>query len=59
MLYEHLRHKQKRYRKRGAAKDSRGCLKNRVDISLRPPVVDKKERMVDLEIDTVIGQNHK
>ena len=58
-LFEHLRHKQKRYRKRGAAKDSRGCIKNKVDISLRPAIVDKKERLGDLEIDTIIGQNHK
>ncbi|MCP4107316.1 MAG: IS30 family transposase [Desulfobacteraceae bacterium] len=59
ILYEHLRHKGRKYRKRGAAKDSRGCIKNRVDISLRPAIVDKKERLGDLEIDTVIGQNHK
>jgi len=58
-LYEHLRHKQKRYRKRGSSKDSRGCIKNRIDISMRAAIVDKKERLGDLEIDTIIGQNHK
>ena len=59
ILYKHLRHKGRKYRKRGASKDSRGCIKNRVDISLRPAIVDQKTRLGDLEIDTVIGQNHK
>ena len=59
MLYKHLRRKGRKYRKRGAAKDSRGCIKNRTDISLRPAIVDQKIRLGDLEIDTVIGQNHK
>jgi IS30 family transposase len=58
-LYKHLRRKGRKYRKRGAAKDSRGCIKNRTDISLRPAIVDQKIRLGDLEIDTVIGQNHK
>lgn len=58
-LFKHLRRKGRKYRKRGAAKDSRGCIKNRTDISLRPAIVDKKIRLGDLEIDTVIGKNHK
>jgi len=58
-LYQHLRNKGRRYRKRGAQKDSRGIIRNRVDISERPAIVDKKERFGDLEIDTVIGKNHK
>lgn len=59
LLYKHLRRKGRKYRKRGAAKDSRGCIKNRTDISLRPDIVEQKVRLGDLEIDTVIGQNHK
>jgi len=59
LLYKHLRRKGRKYRKRGAAKDSRGCIKNRIDISMRPAIVDQKTRLGDLEIDTVIGQNHK
>jgi IS30 family transposase len=59
LLYKHLRRKGRKYRKRGAAKDSRGYLKNRIDITLRPAIVDQKTRLGDLEIDTVIGQNHK
>lgn len=30
-----------------------------MDISQRPEIVDRKERLGDLEIDTMIGQNHK
>ncbi len=58
-LYIHLRHKGRRYRKRGNAKDNRGIIKDRVDISQRPKIVDQKQRLGDLEIDTMIGQNHK
>jgi IS30 family transposase len=42
----------------GNAKDSRGILKHRVDISSRPAIVDEKRRIGDFEIDTLIGQNH-
>jgi len=58
-LYTHLRRKGRKYRKRGAAKDSRGIIKDRVDISKRPAIVDEKTRMGDLEIDTIIGKNHQ
>lgn len=58
-LYKQLRNKGKRYRKRGHSKDSRGILVGRVDIDHRPPIVDKKVRLGDLEIDLVIGKNHK
>lgn len=58
-LYKHLRTKGKRYRKRAHSKDNRGLLSNRIDISNRPEVVDKKERLGDLEIDLVIGKDHK
>jgi IS30 family transposase len=58
-LHECLRSRGKRYRKRGNQKDSRGILKDRVSIELRPAVVDEKNRFGDLEIDTVIGQNHQ
>lgn len=58
-LYLNLRTQGKRYRKRGAAKDSRGIIKDRVDISTRDPIVEKRERLGDLEIDTIIGKDHK
>jgi IS30 family transposase len=57
--HKHLRNKDKRYRKRGDSKDSRGLLSNRVDIDQRPAIVDQKNRFGDLEIDLVIGKGHK
>jgi IS30 family transposase len=59
ILYTFLRRKGRKYRKRGAAKDSRGIIKNRIGIEERPEIVEKKERFGDLEIDTIIGKNHK
>ena len=58
-LYERLRNQGKRYRKRGAHKDTRGLITNRVPIEKRPSVVERKTRFGDLEIDTIIGKNHK
>lgn len=58
-LYKNLRTQGKRYRKRGSNKDKRGIIKNRVSIDERPKEVDLKERIGDLEIDTIIGKNHK
>jgi IS30 family transposase len=58
-LYIHLRTQGKRYRKRGASKDKRGQIVGRVGIEKRPAVVDKKERIGDLEIDLVVGKDHK
>jgi IS30 family transposase len=57
-LFKHLRTKGKKYRKRSQNKDSRGLISQRRDISERPKVVDKKERIGDLEIDLVIGKDH-
>lgn len=59
LLHTHLRRKGRKYRKRGNAKDTRGIIKNRVGIELRPPIVDEKKRFGDLEIDTIIGKNHQ
>jgi len=58
VLHKHLRNKGRKYRKRGALKDTRGLLTNRVDIDQRPPIVDQKTRIGDLEVDTVIGKDH-
>lgn len=58
-MYLDLRSQGKRYRKRGASKDSRGIIKDRVGIADRPAVVGERARFGDLEIDTVIGKNHK
>lgn len=58
-LYKHLRHSSKKNKKRYGKKDSRGKIPDRVSIDDRPEIVDKKERIGDWEIDTVIGKNHK
>jgi IS30 family transposase len=58
-LYKHLRNKGKKYKKRGNYKSSSGILKDRVSIEERPEIVDKKVRIGDLEVDTMIGKNHK
>ena len=58
-LYLHLRHHGRKYRKRGAAKDSRGKICDQVSIDERPEIVASKIRFGDLEMDTVLGKNHK
>lgn len=58
-LHTHLRNRGRRYRKRGSAKDSRGIIPGRVDISQRPQEVERRERFGDFEIDLVIGANHQ
>ena len=58
-LFENLRTQGKRYRKRGSSKDRRGIIKDRVSIEKRPYVVETRERVGDLEIDTIIGKDHK
>ena len=58
-LYTHLRRKGRRYRKRGASRDNRGIISNRVGIENRPAIVEQRSRFEDLEIDTMIGKNHK
>ena len=54
-LYTHLRCQKQRKKRYGSA-DKRGQLKNRVSIDERPAVVDKRSRIGDWEIDTVIGR---
>jgi len=58
-LYKHLRHSGKKRKKRYGSHDRRGQIKNRIAIEERPKIVDKKTRLGDWEIDTVIGKNHK
>ena len=58
-LYKHLRHQHKRYRKRYGSPKRQGPIRNRRFIDERPAIVDKKERLGDWEIDTIIGKNHQ
>lgn len=57
-LYKHLRHKNKKYHKRSHVYQRRGIIIDRVMIDKRPKIVEKKRRIGDLEIDTVIGKDH-
>jgi len=57
-LYKHLRHKNKKYHNRANKYQRRGIIIDRVSIDKRPKIVEKKNRIGDFEIDTVIGLNH-
>ena len=58
-LYKHLRHKNRKYHKRGRTYNQRGILKNRTMIDKRPSNRGKITRIGDWEIDTVIGKGHQ
>lgn len=57
-LYKHLVHGRRR-RKRGNRKDSRGIIPNRVSIEQRPRHIEKRKRIGDMEVDLMIGKDHK
>jgi IS30 family transposase len=57
-LYKYLKHG-KRRRKRGNYKDTRGLIPNRVSIEQRPAIVEKRNRFGDIEVDLIMGKNHK
>ena len=57
-LYKHLRHKNKKYHNRANKYQRRGIIIDRVSIDKRPKIVERKNRIGDFEIDTVIGLNH-
>lgn len=57
-LYKELKHG-KRRQKRGNIKDNRGAILNRTPISERPKVVDERKRIGDIEVDLMMGKDHK
>lgn len=57
-LYKNLRHGSRR-RKRGNIKDKRGVIKGRISIEQRPIVVEKRQRIGDIEVDLMMGSDHK
>jgi IS30 family transposase len=57
-LYLHLKHARRR-RKRGNYKNNRGLISLRVSIEKRPKIVEKRKRLGDMEVDLIIGKNHK
>ena len=56
--YKHLRHGRRR-RKRGNRKDNRGIIHHRVSIEQRPDIVNQRVRPGDIEVDFMMGKNHK
>jgi transposase, IS30 family len=58
-LYKLLRHQGKPYRKRYGNQHSRNGIPNRIDIDQRPEAANKRERVGDWELDTIIGKAHK
>lgn len=57
-IYQHLKHGRRR-RKRGNRKDTRGIIHHRVPIDKRPKIVQKRIRPGDIEVDFMMGKNHK
>ena len=57
-LYKYLRHKNKKYHNRSNTYQRRGIIIDRTSIDKRPKIVEKKNRIGDFEIDTVIGRHH-
>ncbi|QZE12892.1 hypothetical protein K4L44_09860 [Halosquirtibacter laminarini] len=47
------------YSKRGSKKEFRGKTQGRVSIDLRPNIVEEKQRLGDLQIDTILGKDCK
>lgn len=54
-LFHHLRQSHRKRKRRKNTKDMRGVLKHRVSIAERPPEVEEKTRLGDVEMDLVIG----
>lgn len=57
-LWQQLRC-QKQKRKRYGRYDRRGQLPNRVSIEQRPALVERRQRIGDWELDTIIGRRHQ
>lgn len=57
-LYKYIRHTGRR-QKRTNKKDRRGAITGRVGIDQRPKVVEKRSRIGDIEVDLMMGSNHK
>lgn len=57
-LHKHLRHTGRR-QKRNNIKDRRGAIKGRIGIDKRPEIVEQRLRIGDIEVDLMMGSNHK
>ncbi len=59
VLYKHLRHQGKPYRKRYGTVNNRTGIPNRVDIDERSDAANNREEFGHWEADTIIGKAHK
>ncbi|CAC9625685.1 Mobile element protein, partial [uncultured Gammaproteobacteria bacterium] len=59
LLYKHLRHQGKPYRKRYGHPNNRTGIPNRIDIDQRSDAVNNREVFGHWEADTIIGKTHK
>lgn len=57
-LHKHLRHNGRR-QKRNNIKDNRGAIRGRIGIQYRPDVVSERSRIGDIEVDLMMGKEHK
>ena len=58
LLYQTLKHG-KRRKRRGNYKNNRGTILHRVWIDKRPKIVDKRNRIGDLEVDLMLTKNRR
>ena len=58
-LYRHLRCQKQRRKRYGGYNRRRGQLIDRISIDERPAIVDRRSRIGDWELDTIIGKNHQ
>jgi IS30 family transposase len=59
LLYKHLRHQGKKYRKRYGHPNNRTGIPNRVDIDERSEKINNREEFGHWEADTIIGKGHQ
>ena len=57
-LHKYLKH-DKRRRKRKNVKGSKGCIPNRTPMKERPKIANQRKRYGDIEVDLMMGKNHK
>ena len=57
-IYKYLKHNGRR-KKRKNIQDNRGAIVGRIPISQRPKVVEDRSRIGDIEVDLMMGSNHK
>jgi len=57
-LCKHLRHRGRRHKKHGDSRKRCCTIQNRIDISERPKIVNRKTRVGDYEVDTIVGADH-